>query len=219
MKLLTILIFSALSINACTSYAQTGKPVVIPTDSTTQTKNPAFTKDTGITILNKDTIKTVKRHNPGTATLRSLILPGWGQAYNREYWKIPIVYGAVGTMAGFWIFNNMWYKRTRDAYDIRVNRPNSADTALINPKLQPLSTASLQFYRNAYRRDRDYSTLYFIITWGLNIVDATVFGHLKEFDVSEDLSLRIDPVIKQSGSGVSLVLGFKSPTHKVRTLQ
>ncbi|MGI8637597.1 MAG: DUF5683 domain-containing protein, partial [Segetibacter sp.] len=91
-------------------------------------------------------------------------------------------------------------------------------TALINPKLQPLSTASLQFYRNAYRRDRDYSTLYFIITWGLNIVDATVFGHLKEFDVSEDLSLRIHPVIKQSGSGLSLVLGYKNPTHKEKIL-
>ena len=209
---------AALALNACTVFAQTGKPVVIPTDSTTQRKNPAFTKDTGITIKNNDTIKTVSKHNPRTATLRSLILPGWGQAYNREYWKIPIVYGAIGTMAGFWIFNNMWYKRTRDAYDIRVNRPNSADTALINPKLQPLSTSSLQFYRNAYRRDRDYSTLYFIITWGLNIVDATVFGHLKEFDVSEDLSLKINPVIKQSGSGLSLVLGYKSPAHKEKAL-
>ncbi|MCW3106050.1 MAG: hypothetical protein JWQ09_556, partial [Segetibacter sp.] len=83
------------------------------------------------------------------------------------------------------------------------------------PRLQTLSTASLQFYRNAYRRDRDYSTLYFILTWGLNIVDATVFGHLRQFDVSDDLSLKINPVIKQSGSGVSLVLGFKSPSHKV----
>jgi hypothetical protein len=199
----------------CSAAAQTGRPVVIPTDSTTQIKNPAFTKDTSINIVNGDTIKTVGKHNPGTATLRSLILPGWGQAYNREYWKIPIVYGAIGTMAGFWVFNNMWYKRARDAYDIRVNRPNTADTALINPKLQPLSTSSLQFYRNAYRRDRDYSTLYFILTWALNIVDATVFGHLKNFDVSEDLSLKINPVLRKSGSGVSLVLGLKSPTRKV----
>ena len=193
--------------------AQTAKPTIIRTDSTTQTKNPAFTKDTGITIIKKDTIKTVSKHNPGTATLRSLILPGWGQAYNREYWKIPIVYGAVGTMAGFWIFNNMWYKRTKDAYDIRVNRPQ--DSLQINPKLQPLSTSSLQFYRNAYRRDRDYSTLYFILTWALNIVDATVFGHLKEFDVSEDLSLKINPVMNQNWKGLGLVLGFKSPAHKV----
>jgi hypothetical protein len=110
----------------------------------------------------------------------------------------------------------MWYKRTRDAYDIRVNRPQ--DSLQINPKLQPLATTSLQFYRNSYRRDRDYSTLYFILTWGLNIVDATVFGHLKDFDVSEDLSLKINPVINKNAKGFSLVLGFKSPTHKVSLL-
>ncbi|GEO08586.1 DUF5683 domain-containing protein [Segetibacter aerophilus] len=207
------LILFLISFIAYSAYAQTGNPTVIRTDSTTQTKNPAFTRDTSIKIVNKDTIKTASKHNPGTATLRSLILPGWGQAYNREYWKIPIVYAAIGTMAGFWIFNNMWYKRTRDAYDIRVNRPQ--DSLQINPKLQPLATTSLQFYRNSYRRDRDYSTLYFILTWGLNIVDATVFGHLKEFDVSEDLSLKINPVINKNAKGFSLVLGFKSPTHKV----
>jgi hypothetical protein len=210
-----ILLFFVLSVT-CRAFAQTGNPTVIRTDSTTQTKNPAFTRDTTIKFVNKDTIKTASKHNPGTATLRSLILPGWGQAYNREYWKIPIVYGAVGTMAGFWIFNNMWYKRTRDAYDIRVNHPQ--DSLQINPKLQPLATNSLQFYRNAYRRDRDYSTLYFILTWGLNIADATVFGHLKEFDVSDDLSLRINPVINKNAKGFSLVLAFKSPAHKVSLL-
>lgn len=213
MKGLTRLILAVLFLTTCDAYAQTGKPIVIPTDSTTQTKNPAFTKDTGITIVNKDTIKTASKHNPGTATLRSLILPGWGQAYNREYWKIPIVYGAIGTMAGFWVFNNMWYKRTRSAYDIRVNHPQ--DSLNIHEKLKPLSTSSLQFYRNAYRRDRDYSTLYFILTWALNIVDATVFGHLKEFDVSEDLSLKVNPVINQNSKGLGLVLGFRSPTRKV----
>ncbi|MCW3113692.1 MAG: hypothetical protein JWR18_2088 [Segetibacter sp.] len=213
MKGVTRLIFASMLLIACHAHAQTSRPTVIPTDSTTQRRNPAFTRDTGITIVNKDTIKRASKHNPGTATLRSLILPGWGQAYNREYWKIPIVYGAIGTMAGFWIFNNMWYKRTKAAYDIRLNHPQ--DSAQINPKLAPLSTSSLQFYRNAYRRDRDYSTLYFIITWGLNIADATVFGHLKEFDVSEDLSLKINPVIQRGAKGVSLVLGFRSPSHKV----
>lgn len=213
MKGLKRLICFFLLLHTTAAFAQTGNTTVIRTDSTTETKNPAFKRDTALKIINKDTIKTASKHNPRTATLRSLILPGWGQAYNREYWKIPIVYGAIGTMAGFWIFNNMWYKRTRDAYDIRLNRPQ--DSLLINPKLQPLATTSLQFYRNAYRRDRDYSTLYFILTWGLNIVDATVFGHLKEFDVSEDLSLRINPVINRNAKGLSLVLGIKSPTHKV----
>jgi len=208
MRLIIVVLFTGVSL----ANAQTGKPTIIRTDSTTQTKNPAFTKDTAINIVNGDTAKTAPRHNPKTATLRSLIIPGWGQAYNREYWKIPIVYGAIGTMAGFWIYNNKWYKRSRDAYDIRVNHPE--DSLLIHPDLQPLSTASLEYYRNAYRRDRDYAILYFAITWALNIVDATVFGHLREFDVSEDLSLKINPVLGQHNQGLSLVLGYKPPVRK-----
>jgi hypothetical protein len=124
-------------------------------------------------------------------------LPGWGQAYNREYWKIPIVYGALGTVAGFYIYNNSWYKKTKKAFEIRVSE-DTANFKLIDPRLEPLSAQSLQVYRNAFRRDRDYSALYFIITWGLNIVDATVFGHLKDFSVSEDLSLKVHPVLDQT---------------------
>lgn len=211
-KALAHIFFSILIINAGYALSQTGKGIVVPADSTTQIKNPAFTKDTGVQVVHGDTVKTVSKHDPGKATLRSLILPGWGQAYNREYWKIPIVYGALGTVAGFYIYNNTWYKRARDAFNIRISGNNTADTAKIHPRLQPLSAQSLQVYRNAFRRDRDYSALYFIITWGLNIVDATVFGHLKDFDVTEDLTLNIHPVIKANGNtGVSLVFAFKSP--------
>jgi hypothetical protein len=212
MKGIIHIVFSILIINGYAS-AQTRKAIIIPADSTTVTKNPAFTKDTGIQVVRGDTIKTVSKHDPAKATLRSLILPGWGQAYNREYWKIPIVYGALGTVAGFYIYNNTWYKRTKEAFDIRVNRNTTADTALIHPSLEPLSAESLQLYRNSFRRNRDYSALYFIIAWGLNIADATVFGHLKDFDVSEDLSLQVHPVLQTNGNaGLSLVLGFKSPS-------
>lgn len=212
MKALMHIVFAILVIHAGSALSQNARPTVVPSDSVTRTKNPAFTKDTGIQVVRGDTVKTVHKHDPRKATLRSLIIPGWGQAYNREYWKIPIVYGALGTVAGFYIYNNTWYKRTRDAFNIRVNGNNTADTALINPRLVPLSVQSLQLYRNAFRRDRDYAALYFIITWGLNIVDATVFGHLKDFEVSEDLTLNIHPVIRSNGNaGVSLVFGFKSP--------
>lgn len=215
MKALLIIAVTVLSTCLNTAFAQTRKPVVKQADSTTEIKNPAFTKDTGLVVKNGDTIKIVPAHDPKKATLRSLILPGWGQAYNREYWKIPIVYAALGTVAGFYIYNNTWYKRTRDAFDIRVNRNTTADTALIHPSLQPLSAQSLQLYRNSFRRDRDYSALYFIVAWGLNIADATVFGHLKDFNVSEDLTLKVNPVFKTNGNaGLSLVLGYK-PSAKV----
>ncbi len=209
MKGFTHILFFVCWLGVSNAFSQKNKPVIISTDSTTEKKNPAFTKDTGVTIINKDTILIVPKHNPGTATLRSLIIPGWGQAYNREYWKIPIVYGALGTVAVIYLFNNTWYKRTRDAYDIRVNHPQ--DSSKVYPDLQPISASSLQNYRNSYRQARDYSALWFLIMWGLNIADATVFGHLKQFDVSEDLSLKVNPVIRQNGNaGLSLVLGYRS---------
>jgi hypothetical protein len=197
-----------------TAKSQTGnKPVRVVTDSTTSSKTPALTKDTLQRVIGKDTVKIVPKHDPKKATIRSAILPGWGQAYNREYWKIPIVYGAIGIPAGFYVFNDTWYKRTKKAYEIRV----SGDTASypkIDPKLQPLSADRLRYYRNSFRRDRDYSTLYFFIAWGLNVVDATVFGHLKDFDVSPDLTMHIRPTIKPStrgaSTGMSLILAVKS---------
>jgi hypothetical protein len=155
----------------------------------------------GDTTEKKDTVIRIK-HDPKKATFRSAVLPGWGQAYNREYWKIPIVWGALGTCVGFWVYNNKWYQKTKTAYTIRVNNDTSRFPE-IDKKLTGLDAASLQTYRNTFRRDRDYSLLYFLAMWGLNVVDATVFAHLKEFDVSDDLSMkvkpRLDPIARTAG--------------------
>jgi len=152
-----------------------------------------------------------KKHDPHIATLRSAILPGWGQAYNREYWKIPIVYGALAIPAIAYVYNNTWYKRTRDAYAIRI----AMDTARfpdIYPALKNLDASSLQTYRNSFRRDRDYSILWFLILWGLNVADATVFGHLKDFNVSNDLSMHVGPSFNPATRtpGINLVLNLRN---------
>ena len=171
-------------------------------------------------IVSKDSL-VKKKHSPRIATRRSLILPGWGQAYNKEYWKIPIVYAFLGTTAGIWIYNNTWYKRTRFAYSLVVDtltaRYNEIHPKLINNG-QPLDAEALQFYRNSFRRDRDYSTLYFFLFWGLNVADATVFAHLKNFDVSNDLSLKARPTFNPStkSTGVSLVFSFKDRSSNSR---
>lgn len=158
----------------------------------------------------KDT--TIQKHSPRKATLRSAMIPGWGQAYNKEYWKIPLVYGVVGIPAGFFIYNNTWYKRSRKAFEIRITNDTNR-VSEIHPDLQGLNAESLRFYRNQFRRDRDYSILYFLAAWGLQVVDATVFGHLKEFDVSDDLSFQIKPGYSPTAntSGLSLVLAVKNP--------
>lgn len=164
-----------------------------------------------------DTVVKKKVHSPKKATLRSLIVPGWGQVYNKKYWKVPIVYGAIGVPTYLFFYNRSWYKRTRYALSVVVNeRYNNTDSmsnvhkdllALVNLHAQ----GSLVSYRNEFRKNMDYSILFTLLMWGLNVVDATVDGHLKGFDVSDDLTMSIKPT-RMPGNmspGISLVFNFK----------
>lgn len=154
----------------------------------------------------------MKAHSPRTAALRSAILPGLGQIYNKKYWKLPIVYGALGTTGVVFFYNLKNYRATRFAYRVRYNMQYThTDSALytqIRKDLQPLSVESLKFYRNQFRRDIDYSALVFILLWGLNVVDATVDAHLKSFDVGPDLSFHFKPGYSEMAgtNGLSIVL-------------
>ncbi len=153
-----------------------------------------------------------KKHKPRTAAIRSAILPGLGQIYNKKYWKLPIIYGALGTCGVIFAYNLKNYQDTRFAYRVKYNmRVNHTDSLLfpqIRANLKPLSEESLRNYRNQFRKDIDYSVLVFIILWGLNVVDATVDAHLKTFDVSPDLSFRIKPGYSDLAktNGISLVM-------------
>lgn len=167
-------------------------------------------------LLTKDTIR---KHDPRVATRRSAILPGWGQAYNKEYWKIPIVYGILAIPTVLYFYNNSYYKKTKFAYEARFKEAGGdpSDVPLIDNQLKNLSGSSLQSYRNSFRRDRDYSILWFLLAWGLQVADATVFAHLKEFDVSNDLSLQVKPLFNPQtrGPGLSLTLNLKNPSRNV----
>jgi hypothetical protein len=179
-------------------------------------KKAVAINDTVPAVVNKPAINkydsAMKAHSPRVAAIRSALLPGLGQIYNKKYWKLPIVYGALGTCAGVFLYNLGNYKNTRFAYKVkynmRVNRTDSALFSQIKPNLQPLSEESLRFYRNQFRRDIDYSALFFILLWGLNVVDASVDAHLKSFDVGPDLSLRFKPGYSELAgtNGLSIVL-------------
>jgi hypothetical protein len=163
-----------------------------------------------------DTVVKKKVHSPRKATMRSLIIPGWGQVYNKKYWKVPIVYGAIGFPAYLFVYNRTWYQRTRYALSVVVNdRYDSASLAGVHKDLMALvnlhAQGSLVSYRNQFRRDMDYSILFTLLMWGLNVVDATVDAHLKGFDVSDELTLHVKPGILQGTMtpGISLVLNFK----------
>jgi len=156
-----------------------------------------------------------KKHNPKVATLRSAILPGWGQAYNRKYWKIPIVYGALGTTAGIFFYNLKFYKLLRKAVVLRSDTILSNDNQ-VDSHFRALSLESIRLYRNEFRQNIDYSVLFFLIFWGLNVVDATVDAHLKAFDVSSDISMKIKPGLNSTfnGPGISFVFFFKDKHPK-----
>mgnify|MGYP003574988716 CR=1 FL=1 len=154
-------------------------------------------------------------HSPRTAAIRSAILPGWGQVYNKKYWKLPLVYGALGTTAGVFVYNVNWYNRFRYAYRVMYNR-DTANFVNIHPQLKAAyvdfnNLNGLRTARDEFRRNIDLTVLVFILFWGLNVVDASVDAHLKTFDVSPDLSLQFKPGysdLAQTG-GFSIVLKFK----------
>ena len=166
----------------------------------------------GKSLLASDT--TVKKFNPKTAMLRSAILPGWGQWYNKKYWKIPIIYGALGTTAYVFFYNLKTYNQLRQAVIYRY-AGTRADSMRVAPDLQFLTTQDLVLNRNIFRQNIDYSVLVFLGFWALNVVDATVDAHLKAFDVSPDIGMKIHPSISNMNNpGVSLVFFFKEKNSK-----
>ena len=128
---------------------------------------------------------------PQRATVFSLMLPGLGQAYNRQYWKIPIVY--MGFAFGYYMinYNTTQYERFRTAYNLLTDN----DPATVDEFKGRMTADNLKYYRDSYRRDRDYAVLMTIVFYVLNAVDANVFAHLKNFDVSDNLAMDIHPTI------------------------
>lgn len=144
---------------------------------------------------------TPKKHDPHKATLYSTFCPGLGQIYNRKYWKLPLVYAAVGIPAYTYFYNRSWYRKCQYAIAVIVSGTTNADSlSRVDPKLTTFVTAKddngVRSYRNEFRKDQDYSVIFFLLFWGLQIVDATVDAHLMNFDISNNLSLHI-----RDGSG------------------
>ncbi|MDB5211086.1 MAG: hypothetical protein JWQ30_1913 [Sediminibacterium sp.] len=200
------------------SHAQDDKKALstaAPFSSTQKNTVPGKDSTIAAVIVKKDT---VPKHNPRLATMRSLMVPGWGQAYNKEYWKIPIIYGILAIPTATFFFNNSYYKKTKFAYEARFAEQNkdSSLVPLIDPELKNLGISSLQNYRNSFRRDRDYSVLWFFLAWALQVADATVFAHLKQFDVSNDLSMELKPTFNPQTRtpGFGLTLNMKSPPKR-----
>lgn len=171
-------------------------------------QRPADTKkERNTNIFSK--ADSTKAYSPRIATYRSAILPGWGQATNKKYWKIPVVYAALGTTAYIFFRNVKQFNQAKKAYTNSIDGDPSNDHLIPQPYYTVRNQPDrIKTFRNQVRQNVDYTVLFFIAFWGLNVVDATVDAHLKTFDVSDDLSLQIKPGYSQlaNTNGISIVL-------------
>ena len=148
-----------------------------------------------------------KDHDPNKAAWYSAALPGLGQAYNKKYWKIPVIWAGIGGFAYFIDWNNDQYQfyRKNLIYEVEGN-PNFENTT-------PLEADNLKSGRDQYRRSRDMLIIFGVIFYMLNIVDAHVDAHLIEFDVNQSLSVQLDPAVQfnpngSQSTGLSLKINF-----------
>ncbi|WP_439648418.1 DUF5683 domain-containing protein [Algibacter mikhailovii] len=172
-------------------------PKVIAVDSITTTRKP------------------INPLSPAKAAFYSALLPGLGQAYNKKYWKIPIVCGAIGTGIYFYVINDKEYDRYREAYKSRLAGfkndefyYDSNGNLLESPRV---TTDGLIRGQEFYRRNKQVSLLVTFGLYALNIIDANVDAHLMQFNVDENLSLAPHYEFNEidASSNLGLTLNFK----------
>jgi len=156
-------------------------------------KARVITKEIG--LLFKDS---TKLQNPRKAVLRSAILPGWGQARNHKWWKVPLVYGGFVGLGLVYNFNNKFYKETLAESQYRKKYPSLDRNTLGSYgefKYKGIPDNQIYGAKDFYRRNRDLSLYSMVGFWGLQMVDAYIDAKLATFDVSDDLTLRVKPSI------------------------
>lgn len=147
---------------------------------------------------------------PSRAAFYSAILPGLGQAYNRKYWKIPIVYAALGTGIYIYLDNDKVYNRYRDAYKSRL--AGHTDDEFYGDGLAPkVSSDGLIRAQNTLRRNKELALLITFGLYVLNIIDANVDAHLLQYNLDENLALKphFKYDEKENASNLGLTLNFK----------
>ncbi|MCX6352773.1 MAG: DUF5683 domain-containing protein [Bacteroidetes bacterium] len=167
------------------SYAQTVKET-----GTDSTQKP-------VVIKKKD-----KGLKPNYVALMSIV-PGAGQVYNGQWWKAPIIYGGLGALGYFVYANNQEYLGYKNAYITRVhpelnpnNEPSKFDVYDVrNPINQPKynDANTILYLRENAKRNRDLTVIATVATFAANMIDAYVYAHLRRFDVSDDLTLQVNP--------------------------
>lgn len=189
----------------------------------------------------KDTVYAIesvvkKPHSPHKATIMAMVLPGSGQIYNRQWWKVPILYGGIAADIYGITWNQKRFKEYRDAYvewsrymdDLAVNpdTPYPENPAWdkipksFDPQTDPYFQKNdgrnwfkktLQNRKDNFKRNRDLCYIVMAAIYAINIIDATVYAHFYDFEINDDLSFHLQPASSYSplcGGTVGLVLTF-----------
>jgi hypothetical protein len=151
-----------------------------------------------------------KEHSPTKATLLSACIPGMGQVYNRKYWKVPIIYAGFGIMGYFIYFNADEYLNYKCAYIESSQGTMNGNYSYLVLKYTPADLLSAREY---YRRNLEISILLTALWYALNILDATVDAHLYTFNISERLSMKVEPALLPTGIGYKPAGGVKLCLH------
>jgi hypothetical protein len=182
-------------------------------DTTSKAVKKAGNKDTVIstrkdTVAEKARIIKVKKekvyhpdstHSPHTAVIHSLLVPGWGQVYNHQWWKVPLIYGTIGLLVDAIIYNNTYYKEflALSKYREYGIAPKVGDTYYADAILysqQP--DQALYDATDGYRRNRDLCILGTVGFWGINAIDAYINAKfIHSYSMDTDLSMRVEPTV------------------------
>jgi hypothetical protein len=171
-------------------------------------------RDDSLIVESRDTalIKSyATRYNPRKALLFAAILPGLGQIYNKKYWKLPLVYGGFISIGyGMNLYQTGYRKYKNQLFD-NLNADPSNES-LVNPDSE-FTTSQLRTIVDRYRRERDFMVVLMAGMYLLQIIDAHVDAHLKEFDLNPNLQVSIEPTLEQNAlmgrqTGVSLIIKF-----------
>lgn len=164
------------------------------------------------TLLNSmpqiETFQSVSRFDPDKAALYSAALPGLGQIYNKQYWKLPFVYGGFIVLGHIIKYNNDLYHSLRNAHQAKLVDPSS------NPLGREFSLETLELNAQTAKRNRDFTIIMTLAFYLVQVADAHISAHLLEFDLNEDLSMGVQPRMFQRSKytadnvGLSLVLKF-----------
>lgn len=128
--------------------------------------------------------------HPGKATLYSILLPGLGQIYNGEVWKLPLYWGGLAASASFYITNRKNYIRWKSIYNESVLPEYSG----------PVSSETAKYYRDTYRRYRDYSMLALCAVYLIQVIDANIFAYMHDFEVDDKITLDVSPTVIPPGN-------------------